>query len=63
LKAWRRKNEVCQQQVNGTFVLRADFEGLRTPVGSEHGKACLLKYGLAQLRDAQLVIDHQDGRG
>ncbi|HYM88695.1 MAG TPA: hypothetical protein VES92_06215 [Nitrospiraceae bacterium] len=28
LKAWRGEDEVCYQQINGPFVLRADFEGL-----------------------------------
>ena len=28
LKAWRGKDEVCEQQIDGSFVLRADFEGV-----------------------------------
>ncbi len=28
LKARRGEDEVCEQEVNGTFILRADFEGL-----------------------------------
>ena len=28
LKAWRGEDEVCQQQIDGPFVLRTDFEGL-----------------------------------
>jgi hypothetical protein len=63
LEAWRGEDEVCEQQIDGPFVLRTDFEGLRTVVGIEDRKACLLKYRLAQLCDSRLVIDHQDSLG
>jgi len=63
LKARRGQNELCEQEVDGPFVLGADLEGLRTSVGSEDRKARLLKDCPAQLRDGRFVIDHQDGRG
>jgi hypothetical protein len=61
LKARRGEDEVSKQQIDGLFMLCADFEGLGAAVGNEDRKACLLKYFLAQLRDGRLVIDHQDG--
>lgn len=63
LKTWRGEDEVCQQQIDGTLVLSTDFKSLRTAIGLEDRKACLLEDRLTQLCDGRFVIDHQDRWG
>lgn len=61
MKAGWRKYQVREEQINGPFVLHADFESFRTAISLQDGKSSLLQNRSAETTNSRFIIDDQDG--